>query len=217
MKKKSQCRAAFTFLEMLMVIAIIVVLAGYMLPSMAGSHKSTAPRCLSNLKQQGIGFAMFASDHAGKFPMQLSTNQEGTLEYDRAAETFRHFEFITSNYVGSTKALVCPADAGRASAPSFPAMANSNLSYFVSLSARYGSNVSGGVLLGDRNLTQDEVAVRPGLYQTEARHTWGWNATNLHKTGGNLAFADGHVEWVKSTNLAGYLRVARTTNLLSVP
>jgi prepilin-type N-terminal cleavage/methylation domain-containing protein/prepilin-type processing-associated H-X9-DG protein len=62
-------RAAFTLIELLVVIAIIAILAALLLPALAAA-KSKAYRiqCASQMKQLGLGFNLFNSDHDEKFP-----------------------------------------------------------------------------------------------------------------------------------------------------
>jgi prepilin-type N-terminal cleavage/methylation domain-containing protein/prepilin-type processing-associated H-X9-DG protein len=59
----------FTLIELLVVIAIIAILAAILFPVFAQAReKARAITCVSNEKQMGLGFAMYAQDYDEMFP-----------------------------------------------------------------------------------------------------------------------------------------------------
>ena len=68
-KHRRKIAPAFTLIELLVVIAIIAILAALLLPALAAAKKKGQQAvCLSNLKQIGLGFAVYINDNTSHFP-----------------------------------------------------------------------------------------------------------------------------------------------------
>src|SRR5256885_2849963 len=62
-------KRAFTLVELLVVIGIIAVLIAVLLPALARAREQAKQVvCMSNLKQVGLAFIMYASENKGWLP-----------------------------------------------------------------------------------------------------------------------------------------------------
>lgn len=216
MKTGRTDRQAFTVLELFVVIVvlgILILLAGPIVMSLHGSRgRSSRINCVSNLKQVGVSFRLWANDNGGNYPMQVSTNQGGSKEFTSASETFRHFQ-VMSNELTVAKILVCPNDSERISVTNFTELSNQYISYFIGLNANETN--AGMILSGDRNLTHNGTALRSGVYEVTTNAAWGWTP-QIHKGLGNIGLADGSVQF-SSVNLQEQIRTSTNFNRFSIP
>ena len=197
---KSSCRAsAFTLVELLVDIAIIGILAAMLLPVLQqGKVRAMRIQCVGNLEQTGLAFHLFANDHGGKFPTQVSTNDGGSLEFVAAGYqivgpfyfAYKHFRPLAGELV-TPKLLVCPADLERWPATNFNQFNDWNLSYDISLKADPG--IPSAILAADRNLPGCPIVTSQDIIHIPHPFPAGWGL-NLHEGKGNILFSDGHVE-----------------------
>src|SRR5689334_22598410 len=79
-------RSAFTLIELLVVIAVVGFLSSLLLPSLARSkEKSRVTQCLNNLRQMGLGIALYAGDHSDRFPPANVVDNNGVAKATRFA------------------------------------------------------------------------------------------------------------------------------------
>jgi hypothetical protein len=210
-----------TLTEVLVVIATLALLVIFLLPAL-NQAESTARliTCNGRLKQINLSFMIWEGNHTNLYPMSVSTNFGGTLEYVPTGETFRHFQ-VMSNELSTPKILVCPADTRQPAKDCGSAMSNTNISYFVGVDAvepklpEYRS--ARMFVSGDDNFEIGGAPVKSGLLEVSTNALISWTAAR-HKFVGNIGIADGSVEWLNSDRLRQtLLYTGLATNRLAIP
>jgi prepilin-type processing-associated H-X9-DG protein len=117
---------------------------------------------------------------------------------------------VHTNYGFEPKCFHCPDDDRRdewiynRKTNSIPELVDTNISYFVGVDATLNNPKS--ILAGDRHLQIDSMPAKPGLNDLKAKSPLGWTeelhySKSTSTAGGNIIFADGHVEFLKSKAL----------------
>ena len=121
MKNMRKQIAAFSLIELMVVIAMVAILVACMLPALAAARpKVQHLTCSNNLIQVGIAFRTWAISHNGNMPMQTPSALGGNADTDVGMRIVSSTQtssrgvskmFLTmSNELSAPMILFCPAE-----------------------------------------------------------------------------------------------------------
>lgn len=215
-RSANQRNRGLTFVEMLVVIAALALAVAVLLPALAAARRHGGPGCVSNLKEIGVYFLVWAGDHNGKYPMQTSVTNGGTMEFVGDGRNAWLNYFVMSNELSTPRVLVCPQDARRRPpATNFTSELSDKVSYFVGLDADQSNPKM--LLAGDDNLANSGVPVKSGLVLVSTSTGIAWTSAR-HDRCGNILLADVSVQQLTSNGLQqAILQTGLATNRLAIP
>ncbi len=233
MKKKG-----FTLIELLVVIAIIAILAAILFPVFARARENARrASCQSNLKQIALGVFQYTQDYDEKFPKAVLLISGSSADPTNASPSNPYgWADALQPYLKSTQIYQCPSETGApvstAAAPWNGAVDPTQAGYTdywynISLSEQSQAAIEAvalTVMNGDGNSAQgysyyyyNGCNVNGGttnICDTTSTYSLGLGAGHgRHLDGGNFAFADGHVKWLKG-NAGSGTTIDRTTAVL---
>jgi prepilin-type N-terminal cleavage/methylation domain-containing protein/prepilin-type processing-associated H-X9-DG protein len=195
-------RSAFTLIEILVVVAILALLAAILFPAFTRAREAArAISCVSNLKQIGMGLAMYSEDYAGRYPIA-----GGDIAWDAVDAGTGNGPWMQQmqSYLKSRQIFHCPSDS------------DSQYSYFLGSRAAYLAVTPNAfaatdtrriayptafVVSGDTFSRNGSFSVTDADKDDYSQNCVGGEANGTpsiewqrHNSGQNLLFADGHVK-----------------------
>lgn len=234
-------KRGFTLIELLVVIAIIAILAAILFPAFAAAkERARMTKCLSNLKQLTAATFNYCDDNSGRMPISSGRMFQSVPDYvgdywlswSAPPERPQVEKGALWKYVRSKGVYLCATDAN------IPAGVAGTTSYLPKFTICYSMNCCLGysVVNGRAQTVILETAVggksgRCMMYIHELRKTindgyFGWTRPvaggdipdSIHYDGTTMSFADGHVQWMKGTEIvrqmeqtSNWLRNGQTT------
>jgi hypothetical protein len=212
--------AAFTRMGLILIMMVLFLFTGILLSAMATArHKAKRITCVCHLKQIGLSFRILEGDHNGGFPAPTSSDAKDSNESVEPREVFRYFQAM-SNQLAAPLILTCPGDWRRVPSRSFATLSNTNLSYFLNLTALASDDTVRTYpqmfLAGDRHLRSNRRITNSVLLLRTNDLVY-WTRAN-HQASGNIAVADGSVQQLSTPALQkAFTRGGVPTSRLAIP
>lgn len=197
---RAQRKDGFTLIELLVVIAIIAILAALLLPALARSkEKARSTQCLTNLREWGLAYRMYADDNSEFLPRR-GQGVQVLAQIDRPTDWFNALPFyfglptfqemVTNNSkptAHSQSVFICPSANDSGGAYFLPYGMNMNLCPW---------NLPAPTKFSDVAQPECVVAIAdaPGAYASAFPSLRPYNIVARHSARINLLFLAGQVQ-----------------------
>ena len=173
----ARAAAAFSVLELMIVVAILLVLTAMFWGfETKGTRSKKQKSCQANLQKVYVALDIFASDHSNAFPVvATATTSEPALDP------------LLPKYTADTTAFICPASGDRV-LPTGQPLATHRISYAYYMGAKRGD--SSIPLMSDGQVNATPKTVGQLVFSPDGKRP----GNNHKKDGGNILFSDGHTE-----------------------
>jgi hypothetical protein len=206
----------FTRLELLACLAAVALFMNVIATALVVSAgRGDRAACFNNLRQIGVGYAQFASEHDQQMAWRVTMAEGGNFNHPLKNNAFVQFS-VLSNFLASPRILMDPAEDRPTARVAtqwsnnaqggllHPGFGNNSVSYFLGLDGNFTTPAS--MLSGDRNLNHMGFSgcssgITPAAsFRQSTRTLTAWSNA-VHGVSGNILFYDGTVREVATPAL----------------
>ena len=180
---------AFSIIEVLTVISIILILSAMLLPALKSArNKAHLATCINNQRNLTASVLMFALDH-GSFPDKLLANNEEDTPENLYASFWTSKSYLHAaslkDYIYNMESLMCPSK-----------HADDNV---IIMHIDYGLN---NAILGFKPTAIQDPELTITIIDSNVFEIFSVNDVDYRHNGGTVVgFLDGHVDYVKSDHI----------------
>ena len=221
--------AAFTLVELLVVISIIAVLIGLLLPAVQAARAAARrPQCASTLRLVGLAMGQFCDAHRGRFP---------DTSHNEANEAERSWIFTVAPFMESVDAIrICPDDTKAAERAEAKLTSYAMNAYLTDEPRTLAVTNRNKLRASSKTLVAFEIADQKApIIENDHVHNHAWftsltvarkqvlgkieadAAIHRHAGASHFLYADWHVEPVSALTVAEWANTQSPTDNFCVP